>query len=136
MAPEISGEDHEGQSFALSSYRGKVVVLTFSGNWCGPCVQMYPQERALVERHHKDSFALVSVNTDEDRETLRKAIAVNEITWRCWWDRGTDGPISTRWGVVSFPSVFVLDRRGMIRFRDVRGEELERAVDQLLAEPE
>ena len=50
VAPEIAGKDHEGNSFALSDSRGKVVVLTFSGNWCGPCVAMYPQERALVAK--------------------------------------------------------------------------------------
>ncbi len=64
MAPEVVGRDHEGKLFALAEYRGKVVVLTFSGNWCGPCVGMYPQERELVARHASKPFALVSVHTD------------------------------------------------------------------------
>lgn len=44
-APDIVGSDHQGKSFGLRNFRGKVVVLTFSGNWCGPCRGMYPQER-------------------------------------------------------------------------------------------
>ncbi len=48
LAPEVVGRDHEGKLFALAEYRGKVVVLTFSGNWCGPCAGMYPQERELA----------------------------------------------------------------------------------------
>jgi peroxiredoxin len=134
LAPEIAGKDHEGKSFALSDYRGKVVVLTFSGNWCGPCVGMYPQERKLVARLKGRPFEMVSVNTDASAETLAKSVEAGEITWRCWWDGGTSGPITTRWGISSFPSIFVLDRAGVIRFKDVRGADLDKAVESLLAE--
>jgi peroxiredoxin len=135
-APEIEGVDHEGRPFKLSETRGKVVVLAFSGNWCGPCVGMYPQERALLEKFKDRPFTMVSVDTDEDVETLKRAIASGEVTWRCWWDEGTDGPITTRWGIVSFPSIFVLDRDGVIRFKEVRGDDLDRAVSGLLDAPE
>jgi thiol-disulfide isomerase/thioredoxin len=133
-APDIDGTDHEGNGLKLSDYRGKVVVLTFSGNWCGPCRGMYPQERKLVAELRDKPFALVSVDTDKDVATLRKSITAGEVTWRSWWDGGTDGPITTRWGVVSFPSIFVLDSAGVIRFKDVRGDDLDRAVATLLKE--
>ena len=74
IAPEIDGKDVDGVSFKLSDYRGKVVVLTFCGNWCGPCRAMYPDERILVKRLEDQPFALLSVDTDADRETLRKSI--------------------------------------------------------------
>ena len=134
VAPEVTGKDHDGKPFALSDYRGKVVVLTFSGNWCGPCVGMYPQERELVARLKDKPFAIVSVNTDATVETLKKSIDSGEITWRCWYDGGITGPITTRWGVTSFPTIFVLDKAGVIRFKDVRGEELDKAVSTLLDE--
>ncbi len=134
VAPEITGKDRDGKSFPLSDYRGKVVVLTFSGNWCGPCVGMYPQERELVARLKDKPFAIVSVSTDATVETLRKSIDSGEITWRCWYDGGITGPITTRWGVTSFPTIFVLDGAGVIRYKDVRGEELDRAVSTLLDE--
>lgn len=134
VAPEVVWRDHEGKPFALGDYRGKVVVLTFSGNWCGPCVGMYPLERELVTRHASKPFALLSVSTDNRRETLRESISRGDITWRCWWDGGMTGPITTRWGIRSFPSIFVLDKAGMIRFKDVRGEDLERGVASLLNE--
>jgi thiol-disulfide isomerase/thioredoxin len=133
-APEIDGFDHEGKRFKLSDYRGKVVVLTFSGNWCGPCRGMYPQERKLVADLKDKPFALVSVDTDEDVTTLTRSITTGEVTWRAWWDGGTVGPITTRWGVASFPSIFVLDSAGVVRFKDVRGDDLDRAVATLLKE--
>ncbi len=135
-APEIDGRDHEGRPFRLSETRGKVVVLTFCGNWCGACVAMYPQERALLEKYKDRPFTIVSVDTDDDVETLRKSIALKQITWRCWWDGGVDGPITTGWGIVGFPSIFVLDRQGVIRYKDVRGDDLDRAIASLLDERE
>jgi thiol-disulfide isomerase/thioredoxin len=134
VVPEITGKDHEGKSFALSGYRGKVVVLTFSASWCGPCVGMYPHERELVKKLADRPFALVSVHSGQDVATLKKSIASGEITWRCWWDEGMYGPITTRWGVSIIPEVFVLDRAGVIRKKSVRGAELEKTVMALLEE--
>jgi thiol-disulfide isomerase/thioredoxin len=136
IAPEIEGKDAEGVAFKLSDYRGKVVVLTFSGNWCGPCVGMYPDERELVKRLKDKPFALLSVNTDADLETLRKSIKGGEITWRCWWESGREGPICKNWNVTSFPTVYVLDRTGAIRFKDVRGPSLGVLVETLLKDTE
>jgi peroxiredoxin len=132
--PDIEGKDVDGQPFKLSDYRGKVIVLTFSGNWCGPCREMYPRERELVSRFKNRPFAVLSVNTDPERETLEKSIRDGEITWRCWWDGAIDGPISSRWNVLSFPAVFVIDAKGIIRQIGLRGEELDRAVERLMGE--
>jgi peroxiredoxin len=132
VAPEITGKDQAGKPLALRDYRGKVVVLTFSGNWCGPCVAMYTQERELVAKLKDKPFATLSVNTDSSVDTLKKSIDSGEITWRCWYDGGITGPITTRWGVRSFPTIFVLDKAGVIRFKDVRGEALDKAVASLL----
>lgn len=133
-APETVGEDTEGKTFRLSDYRGKVVVLTFSGNWCGPCVRMYPAERRLTERLRDRPFALLSVNTDEKVETLREAIEKGEITWRCWWDGEPGGPITSRWNIQGYPTVFVIDHKGIIRYNQMDEETLEEAVEKLLSE--
>jgi thiol-disulfide isomerase/thioredoxin len=132
VAPDIEGEDADGRRFKLSDYRGKVVVVTFSGNWCGPCREMYPQERELVSRLKDRPFALLSVNTDPERETLLKSIRDGEITWRCWWDGGQDGPITSRWNVLSFPTIFVIDAVGVIRELGTRGRALDQIVERLV----
>jgi thiol-disulfide isomerase/thioredoxin len=134
VAPDINGADADGRAFNLSEFRGKVVVLTFSGNWCGPCRSMYPEERELVTAFKDKPFALLSVNTDKSRETLTKLIATGEVTWRCWWDGEPGGPICTRWGVESFPTIYVLDHRGAIRFKAVGRKKLKQAVETLLNE--
>ena len=136
LAPEIVGEDSEGKTFRLSDSRGKVVVLTFSGNWCGPCVRMYPAERRLVERLKDRPFVLLSVNTDEKVETLREALEKGEITWRCWWDGEPGGTITSRWNIQGYPTVFAIDHEGIIRYNRIGEEGLEEAVERLLSELE
>jgi peroxiredoxin len=132
-APEIDWVDVGGERFKLSDYRGNVVLLVFSGEWCRPCVEMYPRERALLARYAGKPFAVVSVNTDATREPLRRSVEAGRVTWRCWYDGGTHSPITTRWGVSGHPMVYVLDRAGVIRHKDVLGEALEKAVGELMA---
>ncbi len=132
-APEVQGRDVDGNQFNLSDYRGRVVLLTFSGNWCGPCRAMYPDERALVERLKGRPFVLLSVNTDQDRETLRRSISQGEITWRCWWESGVEGPICSRWMIEGFPQVYLLDHQGIIRSHGISDQAaLSRAIEDLL----
>jgi hypothetical protein len=95
---------------------------------------MYPHERSLVKRLADAPFALIGVNSDS-REKLQETIAREHMTWRSFWDGGdTSGPIATRWNVSGWPTIYVLDHEGVIRFRGPRGAALDAAVDQLLRE--
>jgi hypothetical protein len=95
---------------------------------------MYPHERSLVKRMEDKPFALLGINSDP-KDTLRKAMKQENITWRSWWDGGsTEGPIQTQWNIRGWPTTYVLDHKGVIRFRDVRDEAMDRVVEQLVAE--
>src|SRR5947209_15620884 len=97
---------------------------------------MYPHERSLVKRLEGKPFALLGVNSDTDKEELKKRMAEEKITWRSFWNgpKGTDGPISRAWNVRGWPTVYVLDPRGVIRAKGVRGKQMDRVVDELLGE--
>jgi hypothetical protein len=97
---------------------------------------MYPHERSLVERLKDKPFALLGINSDTDKEKLKKRMAKEKITWRSFWNgpKGTDGPISRAWNVRGWPTIYVLDHRGVIRFKGVRDKAMDKAVDQLLEE--
>lgn len=77
---------------------------------------------------------LLGINSDEDREELKKTIKKENITWRSWWDDGrrTDGPIQTQWQVKERPMIYLLDAKGIVRHKNVAEEELESAIDHLL----
>ena len=96
---------------------------------------MYPHERSLVKRLEGKPFALIGVNSDKSRETVKIARNSENLTWRSFWNGGsTGGPISQAWRVQSWPSIWVIDPKGIVRFRDVRGDDMDRAVDKLLQE--
>ncbi len=132
-APEIEGVDVFGKPLKLSDYKGKIVVLVFWGSWCGPCMTQVPNERELVARLKGQPFALLGVDCEEDRDAARQVMAREQMTWPNWFDgaQGT-GPIANRYHVRSYPSVFVLDAKGIIRSRGVGG--IDEAVDKLLKE--
>jgi peroxiredoxin len=114
-APEISGRDQAGKTFKLSDYRGKVVLLDFWADAYTADRVVYKLERALVKRLAGRPFVLLGVNGDSSRERLKKVRAREKMTWRCWWDRGTSGPLGTRWEVRMWPTLFVIDAKGVVR---------------------
>jgi thiol-disulfide isomerase/thioredoxin len=130
-APEIEGIDAAGKRFRLSDYRGRVVLLTFSANWCGGCVELYPLQRKLIQKLRAKPFALLSVSADEKVETLKASTELGEITWRCWWD-GQDGPITQAWNNPGFPTIFLLDHDHVIQDLPLNRFSIEQAISDLL----
>ena len=79
---------------------------------------MYGHERSLVKRLEGKPFALIGVNSDTDRDELKQVLVEERLTWRSFWNGGsTNGPISQAWGVRSWPSIWVIDAKGVIRTR-------------------
>jgi hypothetical protein len=95
---------------------------------------MIPREVALVERLKTAPFALIGINTDTDLETFREQCRKKRVMWRNSFQGSTAGPLCKAWGVRSFPSIYVLDAKGVVRFVNVRDDALERAIDKLLSE--
>lgn len=98
---------------------------------------MYPYERSLVKKMEGKPFALIGVNSDSDRQALKPILERERITWRSFWNGpgGTDGSISGRWQVQSWPSIWIIDAQGVIRYRDPDSSaDIDRAINQLLSE--
>lgn len=133
-APEIAGVDLDGRALKLSDFRGKVTVLTFWGYWCGTCRGELPAKQKLAAAYADRSVAFVGVNSDPDREDARRQAAADGLTWPSFWNDGRFGGLATDWGVRSWPTTFVLDRDGVLRFSKVKLPELAARIEELLAE--
>jgi thiol-disulfide isomerase/thioredoxin len=134
-APDINGADADGKPFRLSDYKGKVVLLVFSANWCGGCVALHPIERNIVKKYEGRPFIMLGVNRDDMLDTLKADTTSGEITWRCWWD-GMHGSICETWNINGIPQIILLDHNH--KFQDVAfsryttPQEFEQAIDVLL----
>ena len=135
-APDITGTDLDGVEFSLSEYRGNIAVIYFSGQWCGPCRTEYPYQRFMLELYEEDPVVVLSVNSDEDMETIREAKEEEGLDYRVWWDGhgevNTEGPIATEWNVTGWPSIYILDENGVIRFAQKRHADVITSVNELL----
>jgi thiol-disulfide isomerase/thioredoxin len=162
-APTIVGTDLQGRPMSLDEYRGKVVVLEFWGNWCSVCRESLPHERALVKRMEGRPFVLLGVNTDDAPAAAAEVERQQGIAARSWRDGGEvyGGRIAHRWNVKALPTTYILDHRGIIRYKlgprpdghdpvleildpageardkwQLRAEQISAVVDELLAEME
>jgi hypothetical protein len=95
---------------------------------------MLPAEKEMVKRLADEPFALIGINSDGDRSVVNTILEREKITWRNVIDGNTSGPIATAWNISGWPTIYVLDKEGKIRHRDLRDEDLEKAVVKLLAE--
>jgi hypothetical protein len=99
---------------------------------------MLPHEKELVKRLKEQPFALIGINSDSKEtlkgKTLKEMLAENDITWRQAAEGSTSGPLPKKWNVRSWPTIYVIDHKGVIRFKNVRDQAMEDAVVKLLDE--
>lgn len=136
VAPDIEGNDLDDIPFKLSDYRGKVVMLDFWGHWCPPCRAMYPHEQEVSRKLADKPFVLLGVNSDGDKDLAIDAVQSESLSWRHFWNgpKGTRGPISKQWNVEGWPTVYLIDEKGVIRFKEVLGADIDRGIETLMSE--
>jgi len=95
---------------------------------------MYPHERSLVKQLAGKPFALVGVNSDRNLDEIRKTIKEKNLSWRSFQnEEGVDGKISEMWGIQGWPTIFILDAKGVIRWTG-HGGDFDSVIEECLAE--
>jgi thiol-disulfide isomerase/thioredoxin len=134
VVPDLSGTDIAGKPLALSKFRDKVVMLVFWGSWCGPCMAKVPFERRLMEKYTGRPFSVVGVNCGDEKKKAAIVMQKQKMTWPSFFD-GEDGPIVTAWHISTFPAVFLIDAKGVIRLKDPQDDyELESEIEKAVKE--
>lgn len=106
-----------GDSVSLAKEQGKVVLLNIWATWCHPCRDEIPELRAIHERYKDRGFELigVSVDTDGTDDAIRTFMSEFRMTYPIW--RDADERISTQFLAVGVPATFLIDKRGVLRWR-------------------
>jgi len=93
-----------------------------------------PHEKELVELYHDQPFAILGINTDDDADEYRKKRKEMGVTWTCIFNGSTRGGVPEAYGVQGYPTSYLLDAEGRIRYKDLRGSKLKQKVAELMAE--
>jgi peroxiredoxin len=124
-----------GGTYTLSEQKGKVVLVDFWSTDCGPCREELPNLRALYQANRVRGFELISISLDDKREKLDAFLAAHPMPWNSVFSgKGWKDDTAGLYEVSSIPSAWLVDKQGILRYFDVRGEDLKAAVAKLLAE--
>lgn len=95
---------------------------------------MLPHEREMAKKYADKPFTLLGVNSDQSRSALKKTMENEKITWpNIWGGSPAQNQIARAWEVSGWPTLFVLDHEGIVRYKNLRGEALEKAIEELIA---
>lgn len=125
----------DGKAVDLTKMRGKVVLVDFWATWCGPCRAEVPNVVAAYKKYQEKGFEVVGVSLDEDKEAMLAYTKEQGMTWPQHFDgKGWQNEVSSRYGIQSIPAMWLVDKKGMIRSTEARGEQLTALIEKLLAE--
>ena len=133
MAPDFEAKQLDGSTFRLSDYRGKkAVLIDFWATWCGPCIKEIPTIRRIAETYRDQGLEVVGVSLDRDEQALRDFVKKGKLGYVQVYGREKSQEITKSYGVWGIPSVFLIDKNGVINAMNLRGERTEAAVKALL----
>ncbi len=124
-----------GEKLSPAQYKGKVLLLDFWATWCRPCLAEMPNVKRVYEKYKSEGFEIVGISLDRSRASLDKYIEAQGISWPQYFDgKYWQNDLAMRYGVRSIPTTYLIDRHGKIRYKSLRGKQLENAISQLIAE--
>ena len=132
-APDISLTTPEGKELSLSSFKGKVVLIDFWASWCGPCRKEMPNVVKAYAKFKNKGFEIFGVSLDMDKDRWVEAIAKDGITWPQVSDLKQWGSSVVKlYNIQGIPYTVLLDKEGKILAKNLRGEELEQKLAEVL----
>jgi peroxiredoxin len=133
VAPAFAVATIKGDTLTLADLRGKVVLLDFWATWCMPCRMELPYVRQAYERFHPKGLEIVGVSLDNSATEVDAFTKMSGMPWpQTVQGRGNVTPIKRDYAIQSIPAAFLIDREGRIAGRNLRGDGLLEAIDNLL----
>lgn len=137
-APSFTLQTTKQETFALSDYRGKVVLVHFWATWCPPCVEELPQLEKLYRSLQGKDLEILAVSVDDNADrSVTPFLAKHKVSFPVLFDPG--GVVARKYGTIKFPETYVLDRSGMVRFKVIgplewTSQDTTTAIQRLISE--
>jgi len=129
----LSGTALDGKAVALESLRGTPVLVHYWATWCEPCKVDIAQIRELAAKYGPKKFAVVGIALDSDKAQLQKFLQAKPIAWPQLHEAGgLDGRLAEELGVLTLPTMILLDAQGVVVDRNVVITELEKKLDAMI----
>ncbi len=134
-AEDFSAPNPEGQMVSLKESMGKVTIIDFWASWCKPCRAENPNVVRVYNKYHEKGLNIIGVSLDKNRDRWINAIDKDNLEWnhvshlKFWQD-----PIAKAYGVRSIPATFILDEKGNVIAKNLRGPALETKISELLGD--
>lgn len=110
----INLTDAHDQAFVKNNFKGQVTIINFWATWCPPCVKEIPSLNSLKEKMKGLPFELISINYAEDKKTIIDFMKKVKVDFPVLLDK--NGDFARKWNVITYPSTFVIDKNGKIKY--------------------
>jgi peroxiredoxin len=127
-APDFTLADPSGKPVSLSSLRGKMVLLDFWATWCGPCVSAVPEMKRIWGAYGSKGLVILSISLDTDMPGWKSFIQESGMNWLHVLDTRNTSSATYRYGVTAIPTVFLIDKEGIVRGMSHSADELEEQI--------
>jgi peroxiredoxin len=132
-APAFTLPDVSGQPVALSSFKGRYVLVDFWASWCGPCRKENPNVVRAYQQFKDKNFTILGVSLDKEKGPWQKAIAADGLTWAHVSDlKFWDSEVVPKYNIQGIPYNVLVDPNGVVIAENLRGAELDKKLGEVL----